>query len=150
MEALVIWQYLNAKAGNERYTKNFMVVAPGLIVYDRLKDAFIGKKNDETEDRQFEKSDFYLFKNLFIPEPFEQEMFAFLQSSIVTKDNIGKKITGDGQLILTNWHIFLNKKEEKPERQPDFDPLKALDPEGKGKNQKVVLDILDDLFPVKP
>jgi len=150
LEALVIWQYLNAKAGNERYTKNFMVVAPGLIVYDRLKDAFIGKKNDETDERQFEKSDFYLFKNLFIPEPFEQEMFAFLQSSIVTKDNIGKKITGDGQLILTNWHIFLNKKEEKPERQPDFDPLKALDPEGKGKNQKVVLDILDDLFPVKP
>lgn len=139
LEALVVWQYLNAKAWNERFTKNFMVVAPWLIVYDRLKDAFIWKRDDETWSRVFEKSDFKVFEDLFVPEHLREEMFSFLQSSIVTKDNIWKKITWDGQLILTNWHVFLNKK-EKIERANDFDPL----------SKDWAVEVLDDLFPVKP
>ncbi len=139
LEALVIWQYMNAKIWNERYTKNFMVVAPWLIVYDRLKDAFIWKRNEETDSREFEKSDFKIFEDLFVPEHMREEMFAFLQSSIVTKDNIWKKITWDGQIILTNWHVFLNKK-EKVERKEDFDPL----------SKDWAVEILEDLFPVKP
>ena len=63
LEALVVWQYLNAKAWNEKFTKNFMVVAPWLIVYDRLKDAFLWKVDVESWDRIFEKSD---FKILFL------------------------------------------------------------------------------------
>lgn len=140
LEALVIWQYMNAKAWNERYTKNFMVVAPWLIVYDRLKDAFIWKRNEETDSREFEKSDFKIFEDLFVPEHMREEMFAFLQSSIVTKDNIWKKITWDGQIILTNWHVFLNKKAEKTERKDDFNPL----------SNEWASEVLDDLFPIKP
>ncbi|MDD5286786.1 MAG: hypothetical protein PHD54_13100, partial [Desulfuromonadaceae bacterium] len=42
---LVIWQYLNAKYELEKsgkFTKNFLLVAPGLIVYERLLDAYLG------------------------------------------------------------------------------------------------------------
>lgn len=58
MHALLLWQMLNAKysltpspsptgEGSrcpcKRFTKNFLIVAPGLIVYDRLLDAFCGR-----------------------------------------------------------------------------------------------------------
>ena len=42
MHALLLWQMLNARhedVKSGRYTKNFLIVAPGLIVYDRLLDA---------------------------------------------------------------------------------------------------------------
>jgi hypothetical protein len=50
MHALLIWQYLNAKFEDEksgRYSKNFLIVAPGLIVYNRLLDAYLGKENEK-------------------------------------------------------------------------------------------------------
>ena len=48
LQALMIWQLLNKTAGaggsdDARFTRHFMVVAPGLIVYERLLDAFCGK-----------------------------------------------------------------------------------------------------------
>ena len=50
MHALLIWQYLNAKhehsfSGN--YFKNFLLVAPGLVVYERFLDAYLGKENEQ-------------------------------------------------------------------------------------------------------
>ena len=42
MNALFIWQYLNARAEKQisgRYSKNFLLIAPGLIVYERLLDS---------------------------------------------------------------------------------------------------------------
>lgn len=47
MHALLIWQMLNARHEDEesgRFTQKFLIVAPGLIVYDRLLDAFCGRK----------------------------------------------------------------------------------------------------------
>lgn len=45
MHALLIWQYLNASdnLNKNNYSKNFLLVAPGLIVYNILLDAFLGK-----------------------------------------------------------------------------------------------------------
>ncbi len=49
LQALLIWQLLNKTAAlnggldDARFTRQFMVVAPGLIVYERLLDAFCGK-----------------------------------------------------------------------------------------------------------
>jgi hypothetical protein len=49
LQALLIWQLLNKNAAlaegldDARFTRQFMVVAPGLIVYERLLDAFCGK-----------------------------------------------------------------------------------------------------------
>lgn len=52
LQALMVWQILNANRApdSDRYTKNFLVVAPGLIVYDRLLDAFMGKERDGKRD----------------------------------------------------------------------------------------------------
>src|SRR5574344_1565650 len=49
LQALLIWQLLNKNTAlaegldNPRFTRHFMVVAPGLIVYERLLDGFCGK-----------------------------------------------------------------------------------------------------------
>ena len=57
MHALLIWQMLNARhedVKSGRFTKNFLLVAPGLIVYDRLLDAFCGRLKEGTEERDIE------------------------------------------------------------------------------------------------
>ncbi len=113
MQAIIIWQYLNAKyktPGN--FTKNFLLIAPGLIVYDRLLDAFLGKEDEiEKDKRIFEKSDIYSNKDLFLPDIYKTEFLNFLQSSVIKKEDIGKS-KDDGMIILTNWHLLKEKEEE--------------------------------------
>ncbi len=94
LNALLVWQYLNKLTNprDERFTANFLVVAPGLIVYDRLLDSFQGKTIDG--DRDFTTSDIYQQRDLFIPDNFRTPVFGFLQSSVVTKAEIGRKVTG--------------------------------------------------------
>ena len=63
MHALLIWQYLNAREEkgekSGRWTKNFLFVAPGLIVYERLLDAFCGRRTDIDGNRNFQTSDIF-------------------------------------------------------------------------------------------
>ena len=77
LQAMLIWQYLNAQHEEGNYTKNFLVVAPGLIVYERLLDAFQGRLNEDGTTRDFETSDLYGTKELFIPEEYRDEVFGF-------------------------------------------------------------------------
>ena len=97
MHALLIWQMLNARResspcpslegeGSKRFTKNFLIVAPGLIVYDRLLDAFCGRLERDKEGRNFETNDFYLNQEVFIPVHYRQEVFSFIQNNVVTKE----------------------------------------------------------------
>ena len=113
MHALLIWQMLNARheeIPSGRFTKNFLIVAPGLIVYDRLLDAFCGRIERGTNSRNFETNDFYLNQDVFIPNYLRQEVFSFIQNNVVTKEEgIGRKTTGDGLIALTNWHLFENQ-----------------------------------------
>ncbi|MDD3919440.1 MAG: DEAD/DEAH box helicase family protein, partial [Candidatus Pacebacteria bacterium] len=114
MHALLIWQYLNAKYELEKsgkFTKNFLLVAPGIIVYDRLLDAYLGKE-DINQERHFEESDFYKFKELFVPSQYRDDVFGFVQNSVAKKHEIGNKITGDGMIAIANWHLFLDKEEK--------------------------------------
>jgi type III restriction enzyme len=115
LQALLIWQYLNAKHEEGNYSKNFLVVAPGLIVYERLLDAFIGKEREDGEGRDFEKSDIYKTQDLFIPESYRDEIFGFLKSSVVKKEEIGTKVVGDGLVAITNWHLLAGVEEESEE-----------------------------------
>lgn len=115
MHALMIWQLLNAKHEEEysgRYTKNFLVVAPGIIVYDRLLDAFKGKIKEGTQERDERRNDYYSNEDLFLPPAYKEEIISFIQNNTVTKDEIGKKITGEGLIAITNWHLFLSRDEE--------------------------------------
>ncbi|MEM4397175.1 MAG: DEAD/DEAH box helicase family protein [Candidatus Woesearchaeota archaeon] len=111
LNALLIWQYLNAKHHNqERFTKNFLLIAPGIIVYERLLDAYLGKRKEDGT-RDFETSDFKKFESLFLPNNYKEEILGFVQSCVSEKDEIGKT-TGDGLIAITNWHLLTEKKEK--------------------------------------
>ena len=112
MHALLIWQYLNSKHEEDklRYSKHFLLVAPGIIVYERLLDAYLGKRNDDGT-RDSDTSDFAKFDDLFLPQNYKEEIFGFIKSCISKKDEIGRKVTGDGLIAITNWHLLAGENE---------------------------------------
>lgn len=114
LNALLIWQHLNklATPQDDRFSSNFLLVAPGLIVYDRLLDSFMGKEREGVRD--FTTSDVYLQQGLFVPDTYRTQVFSFLQSSVVTKTEIGRKVTGSGMIAITNWHLLAGQED------PDF------------------------------
>lgn len=114
LNALLIWQHLNklTTPQDHRFSSNFLLVAPGLIVYDRLLDSFMGKEREG--ERDFTTSDVYLQQRLFVPDTYRTQVFSFLQSSVVTKTEIGRKVTGSGMIAITNWHLLAGQED------PDF------------------------------
>lgn len=150
LAALLIWQYLNAKHEDKpsgRYSKNFLIVAPGLIVYERLLDSYLGKEQEDGT-RNFSTSDFYYARELFIPDAYREEMLGFLQASVVRKEEIGRKITGDGLIAITNWHRLIDEDERKDADtiNPLEDPtaaVKEVFPVSPGTSQGQALDTLD-------
>ncbi|MDP2417943.1 MAG: DEAD/DEAH box helicase family protein [Hydrogenophaga sp.] len=113
LQALMIWQLLNKTAALEagiddaRFTRHFMVVAPGLIVYERLLDAFCGKLVENGHGaRDFSRSDVAQFADLFIPEAYRERVFAFVRGNVCSKGEIGLKATGNGMIAITNWHLL--------------------------------------------
>ena len=122
LNALLVWQYLNAKYASSKstvkFTKNFLLVAPGLIVYERLLDAFRGKETNVGK-RDFNTSDIKSNEELFLPEKYRQDIYSFVQNSVADKTEIGKKTTGDGLIAITNWHA-LSEDEEEPEAETEL------------------------------
>lgn len=143
MHALIIWQMLNARhedVESGRFTQKFLIVAPGLIVYDRLLDAFCGRKKRDEEYRDPQTNDYYMNQEVFIPERYRDEVFSFIQNNVVTKeDGIGRKTTGEGLIALTNWHLFENQMEEK-NQDVDVDDSSTVTP----------AEIISDLLPIRP
>ena len=155
LQALLIWQYLNAKHEREggNYSKNFLVVAPGLIVYERLLDAFLGKEKENDDGREFETSDVFKTQDLFIPESYRDEIFGFLKSSVVKKEEIGTKVVGDGLVAITNWHLLAGVEEENGEEEVeapgDVNPVEVVNsmlPVRPGTNAGNSLDVLDNQY----
>jgi type III restriction enzyme len=114
LQALLIWQLLNKTAAlaegmdDARFTRQFMVVAPGLIVYERLLDAFCGKLVENGNgSRDFATSDIAQFADLFIPEAYRDVVFAFVRGNVCNKSEIGLKATGNGMIAITNWHLLV-------------------------------------------
>ncbi len=139
LNALLIWQYLNkiAAPADDRFTSNFLLVAPGLIVYDRLLDSFLGKERDG--ERHFATSDIFGTQELFIPDNHREALFGFLQGAVVTKADIGRKVTGGGMIAITNWHLLAGV--EDPDFVTDTDaPGEDIDPE----------EAVKSFFPVTP
>ena len=153
MNALLIWQYLNSKyeeTPSGRYSKNFLLVAPGLIVYERLLDAYLGKQQPDGA-RNFDNSDFKRFETLFIPPAYRDEIYGFVQSNVVNKTEIGRKTTGDGLIAITNWHLLAGVDEE--DRNTNISPLenpsiavKELFPVTPGTSAGHALDSLDSQY----
>jgi type III restriction enzyme len=157
LNALLLWQYLNklASPADARFTSNFLLVAPGLIVYDRLLDSFQGKAVGG--ERDFTTSDIYLQRDLFIPDNHRSQVFAFLQSSVVTKAEIGRKVTGSGLIAITNWHLLAGQEDpdfvsdlagvEAPGREIDAQgAVESIFPLTPGTAAGNALDVLDRRF----
>ena len=110
LNALLLWQYLNHRESpsDPRFSANFLVIAPGLIVYERLLDSLRGKLVDGTRD--FGTSDLASQAELFIPPTYRNTVFAFAQSSVVEKEEIGAKVTGGGMIAVTNWHLLVDRE----------------------------------------
>lgn len=146
MHALLIWQMLNARhedVESGRFTQKFLIVAPGLIVYDRLLDAFCGRKKRDEDYRDPQTNDYYMNQEVFIPERYRDEVFSFIQNNVVTKeDGIGRKTTGEGLIALTNWHLFENQMEEK-EQDEDVEDVDDS-------NTVTSAEIIGDLLPIRP
>lgn len=117
LQALMIWQLLNKTAAlaegvdDARFTRQFMVVAPGLIVYERLLDAFCGKLSVNalggvSGARDFGTSDIVKFADLFVPDAHRDAVFAFVRGNVCSKSEIGLKATGGGMIAITNWHLL--------------------------------------------
>lgn len=128
MHALLIWQYLNAKYeenSSDLFTKNFLLIAPGIIVYERLLDAYLGKRKDDGT-RDFEKSDFKMFEALFCHPAYKDEIFGFVQSCVSQKEEIARKVTGDGLIAITNWHLLTGEYDVENLGTALDDPLQTV------------------------
>lgn len=151
LNALIIWQYLNSRheeTKTSRYSKNFLIVAPGIIVYERLLDAYLGKRNEDGT-RDFEQSDFSKFEELFIPPPYSEEVFGFVQGCVSEKEEIGNKVTGDGLIAVTNWHLLVEDEEKEDESSPLEGAQKAVKellPITPGTSVGHSLKVLDDQY----
>ena len=127
LQAIMIWQVLNANRAPDsgRYTKNFLVVAPGLIVYDRLLDAFMGKERGGKRDPL--TSDIAKFQELFIPDAYRDEVFRFVQGAVCPKEEIGRKVTAGGIIAISNWHVLSEEGEPLEDEEIDA-PGDTIDP----------------------
>jgi hypothetical protein len=104
-----------------------MVVAPGLIVYERLLDAFCGKLVGHGNGaRDFAQSHVAQFADLFIPESHRDAAFAFERGNVCSKNEIGLKATGNGMIAITKGSRFV---------QVDFSATPYNDV-GSGKNKR--------------
>jgi type III restriction enzyme len=120
LQALLVWQLLNKTAAldegrdDPRFTRRFLIVAPGLIVYERLLDAFLGKENED-KSRDFASSDIASYAELFTPPARRERIAQFVRGNVCQKQEIGLKATGNGMIAITNWHL-LSEAEEEAER----------------------------------
>lgn len=145
LNALMVWQYLNSKymptSADVKYTKNFLLVAPGLIVYERLLDAFLGKET-EPGVRNFETSDLKKNEDLFLPEKYRQDIYSFVQNSVADKSEIGHKTTGDGLIAITNWHALVDSDDKNEDNEDDLHI--------NGVDLSDTKNIVNDLLPLTP
>jgi type III restriction enzyme len=158
----MIWQMLNKTAASaegiadERFTRQFLIVAPGLIVYERLLDAFCGKLIEgQNNARDFATSDVAQFAELFIPEQYRESVFGFVRGNVCNKAEIGLKATGNGMIGITNWHLLSEVEVELSDEEFTDDLLapaanvspeeiiKAVLPLSPGKATGNSLDVLD-------
>jgi type III restriction enzyme len=117
LQALLVWQLLNKTAAldegrdDPRFTRRFLIVAPGLIVYERLLDAFLGKEKED-KSRDFATSDIASYAELFTPPVRRERIAQFVRGNVCQKQEIGLKATGNGMIAITNWHLLSEAEEE--------------------------------------
>lgn len=98
---VLVWSYFNAKYETDTgLSKNFLVIAPNIIVLNRIRKDFDGLK--------------YFFEDPFIPENgwADRDWLNDFQLTLHIQDEL-KPITDSGNIFLTNIHrVFLNEDTE--------------------------------------
>ena len=89
-----------------------MLIAPGIIVYERLLDAYLGKQMREERQEILKHPISKNSKICFLPSAYREEVFGFLQSCVAQKEEIGNKVTGEGLIAITNWHLLATEEPE--------------------------------------
>ncbi len=121
-----VWQILNANRAPEsaRFTKNFLVVAPGLIVYDRLLDAFMGKERTANVTSPPPTS----------PPPGPVHSRRLPRRGVpvrpgcrLPEGGYRRKGTAGGIIAISNWHVLSEDGEEENEGEIEA-PGQAVDP----------------------
>lgn len=131
LQALLVWQMLNRTAAldegvdDPRFTRRLLIVAPGLIVYERLLDAFIGKEREGGGGRDFSTSDTERYAALFVPPAHRDRVRQFVQGNFCTKQDIGLKATGNGMVAVTNWHLLQEVGDELAAAEAEDEELLA-------------------------
>lgn len=140
LQALLYWQVLNAARAPDdaRFTKNFLIVAPGLIVYQRLLDAFCGKMRGGQPD--WATSDLAKNAELFVPDAYREEVFRFVQGNVCAKEDLGRKVTAGGLIGICNWHALADAGEE-------IEPEAELETPGLAPDAK---DVAAAVLPLSP
>jgi type III restriction enzyme len=126
---VLVWSYFHKLYETESpLSKNFLVIAPNIIVLDRLKKDFVGEKGNE-------------YLKMFKAEPFlpdngiaDQNWQNDFQPTIHLQDEV-KTISPQGNIFLTNIHrVFLTNTEPSIETiffgakpKADADTSKGLD-----------------------
>lgn len=100
MALAIVWSYFNRVFGGEDYSKTFLVVAPNVIVYQRLLDDF-------GDGRIFREDP-------LIPPEWDSDW----QFSVITRDDPGAP-SADGTLYLTNVHQLYESRDRRRTQEPD-------------------------------
>jgi type III restriction enzyme len=128
LQALLLWQMLNRRAAQKegrddpRFTRHFLIVAPGLIVYERLLDAFLGREGEDGR-RHFETADIAACAELFVPPAHREQVEQFVRGNVCTKQEIGLKAIGGGMIAITNWHLLVEAEEEEETQDAEDESL---------------------------
>ncbi|TCZ84256.1 DEAD/DEAH box helicase family protein [Lysobacter sp. N42] len=131
LQALLVWQVLNRTVlleegvDDPRFSRRFLIVAPGLIVYERLLDAFLGKEREGGGGRDFSTSDTERYAELFVPPAWRERVRQFVQGNFCAKQDIGLKATGNGLIAVTNWHLLQETGDELAEAEAEDAALEA-------------------------
>ncbi|HLF79758.1 MAG TPA: DEAD/DEAH box helicase family protein [Dehalococcoidia bacterium] len=100
MSLAIVWSYFNAVFGGADYSKTFLVIAPNVIVYQRLLDDF---------------GDGAIFHNdPLIPPEWESDW----QFGVITRDDPGAP-SAPGTLYLTNVHQLYESRDRRRAQEPD-------------------------------
>lgn len=112
--ALMVWQLLNqlcARASGRddpRFTQRFLVVAPGLVAYERLLGAFCGLPLAGGHGaRDFGSSDLVRCADLLIPEASRGAVFSFVNSRVCGHTDIGVKTPGEGLIAIAHRRLLV-------------------------------------------
>ncbi len=128
LQALLVWQLLNKNAAlaagidDARFTRQFLIIVPGLIVYERLLDALCGKTVEASDEggndgsnqaasRDFAQSDVAQYAELFIPAAHRDAVLGFVRGNVCKREEIGLKTTGNGVIAVCNWHVLVEADE---------------------------------------